>query len=328
MTTTDTLLRRTPALLCALAPVLALACSRSSRPADAGGDAGTTRIVQAAATADSTDVRFERIRHVFGMEGKYDDGYFRVEFPRQDLHVRIGQDALDPDFEFTSYFGFAPTHDHSVLAMGEVVLTQDEVPAAVAEARRQGVTVTALHNHLIGEEPRILYMHVMDEGTADSVATRLRAVLARTAAPLRPADPEKPAADWRAIDAVLGPHEEAEGKTAEYEFPRTDAHAVHGYSLQSSGILETGTEVVFQDLGGGRAANTGEMYVLPREVEDVVSALEGHGLHVTAIHNHMLDETPRMYWVHWYATGDGPTLARGVAAALAATGSERKSTGK
>jgi hypothetical protein len=96
-------------------------------------------------------------------------------------------------------------------------------------------------------------------------------------------------------------------------------------SLTSTGTLETASEVVFQQLGQGRVANTGELFISPSEVEAVVGALGANGLHVTALHNHTIDEQPRMYWVHWYATGDAATLAKGVAAALRHMNSRQKS---
>jgi hypothetical protein len=209
--------------------------------------------------------------------------------------------------------------------MGEVILLQEEVTRALIEASRQGVDVTALHNHLIGETPRIMYMHLMTEGPADSVATRLRSVIATTGAPLQQAaEPETAKPDWSAIDAILGPHTEASGKTAEYIFPRREAHAVHGVPVKSTDMLETASEVVFQELADGRMACGGELYLRPGEVQAVMDALEGAGLHVTALHNHMLDEEPKMFWMHWYGTGESTTLARGVAAALAKMNSARR----
>jgi uncharacterized protein DUF1259 len=124
---------------------------------------------------------------------------------------------------------------------------------------------------------------------------------------------------------VLGPHAEAEGPVAEYIFPRKERLAMHGMPVKSTSALETASEVVFRRLEDGRTAITGELFVLPREVDPVVRALDEHGLNVTAVHNHMVDDSPRMYWVHWYATGDGPELARGVAAALSHMNSERRS---
>jgi len=329
MTAPGSFLRSAPlhAVCAAVLPLLLASCGRSGG-GDTGDEGPRGRVTTSVIQADSNDVRWDAIRRGFGVSGTYQDGCFRVEFPRTDLQVRIGPHLLDPGFELTSFFGFAPGARGRVMAMGEVVMRPEEVAAVVAEARARGVTVAALHNHLLGEEPRIVYLHLSAEGPVDSVAAGLRAVLARTAAPLRPADrPEPSTADWKPIDGILGEHEEAEGPVAEYVFPRKEAHAVHGMEVKSAGVLETATEVVFQDLGGGRAAVTGEAFVRPDEVDAVVSALETHGLHVTAIHNHTLDESPRMFWIHWYATGDGPTLARGVAAALAATNSERESRG-
>ena len=229
--------------------------------------------------------------------------------------------------------GFTPEIDGRragrVMAMGEIVLRDDEVPNAVAEAYHQGMEITALHNHLIGESPRIVYMHVMGQGEPGALARRIRTVLAATRTPLtRSPQPPDERRDWSAIDQVLGRHSETNGPVAEYVFPRQDAIAVHGMPVRSTGLLETASEVVFQQLGQGRLACTGEMFVLPREVHGVIGALGGHGFRVTAIHNPMLDEMPRMYWVHWYGTGgDGATMARGVAAAIAQTNSARKSSG-
>jgi hypothetical protein len=281
-----------------------------------------------AARAGAQDPRWAAVRRVFALQGETEDGYFRLNFPRTDLHVEIGDVTLEPEFELTSYFGFAPVGRDSVFAMGEVILRQREVDGALREARRRGVSVTALHNHLVGEAPRIMYMHVMAEGRADSVAARLRAVLAATPTPLHPAKEEEATkADWSAVDAVLGKPEEAEGKTAEYVFPRRESHSVHGVPLRSSGVLETASEVVFQQIGGGRVACGGELYLRPREVEPVMDALEAAGLHVTALHNHMLDEQPTMDWMHWYGTGSAPALARGVAAALSRMNGATKSAG-
>lgn len=274
--------------------------------------------------ARTEDPRWSPIHRVFG-QGETEDDYFRINLPRSDLRVSIGGDALSPRFEFTSYVGFAPLGSRDVLAMGEIVLLQQEVPAVLAEAHRQGIRVTAVHNHLMNEHPRIVYLHVMAQGTPDAVAAGLRATFARSATPLAPPRTEPSRADWSSIDAVLGTHAEAEGSVAEYVFPRREPVHVHGLRVKSTGALETASEVVFQQLANGRTASTGELYLLPAEVERVTRTLDEHGLHVTALHNHMLDDAPAHYWVHWYATGDGPSLARGVAAALAQMNSVQKS---
>lgn len=275
--------------------------------------------------AKQSDPRWTSIARVFGQTGETHDGYFRVDLPRSDLHVRIGADTLESGFELSSYVGFAPLGKTDVLAMGEIVLRADEVATVIGELRRQGVQTPALHNHLIGEDPRVMYIHVMARGPAQAVATKLRAAFAKSATPLSPSAEQPAVGNWSSIDAVLGKPAEADGHVAEYVFPRNESLTVGSTHVKSTGMLETASEVVFQQLGPNRVACGGELFVLPTEIDVVARALEEHGLHVTAIHNHMVDETPRMYWMHWYGTGDGPTLARGVAAALSHMNGARKS---
>ncbi len=293
-------------------------------PRDAGAQQGSGK------DSSHANPRWAAIRQVFG-QGKAEGKYFRVDLPRTDLHVRIGADTLEPGLELTSYVGFMPagTAATDVMAMGEVVVREDEVPAALTEARKQGVSVTALHNHLVSESPHVMYMHVMAEGPSKAVATKMHAVFAATATPLEPRhEQDRPAtnADWSVIDGILGKHSEAEGRTAEYEFPRHERLTVHGKPVQSVGTLETASEVVFQRLGPGRVATAGELYLLTSEVEPVLQALDEHGLHPTALHNHMLDDGPPHYWVHWYATGDDASVAKGVSAALALMNGARKAS--
>lgn len=281
---------------------------------------------QPAVQTTERDPRWTAIRRVFGQDGETHDGYFRVNLPRSDLHVRIGGDELESSFEFTSYIGFVPVGKNEVIAMGEYVLRDDEVPSVLSELRRQGISTPALHNHLIAESPRVIYIHVMARGPAESVASKLKAAFEKSATPLKP-EPESPASiSWSAVDAILGTHSEAHGRVAEYEFPRHEHVTIDGVGVKSSGLLETASEVVFQQLGNGRVACGGELFLRPTEIDAVAHALDEHGLHVTAIHNHMVHETPQMYWMHWYGTGDAATLARGVAAALAHTSGASKSS--
>jgi len=273
------------------------------------------------------DPRWVAIGQVFGQKGEVEDGYFRVNLPRTDLAVRIRNDVLETPFDLTSYIGFVPVGKSDVLAMGEFVLRDDEVPAVMDELHRQNIATPALHNHLLGESPRIMFIHVMARGSAESIATRLRAAFAKSATPLkRPADSPS-VSNWSAVDAILGKHAEANGHTAEYEFRRHEHLSVDGVSVKSSGVLETGSEVVFQAFSDGHAACTGELFLTPGEIDAVARTLGDHGFHVTAIHNHMIQQSPQMYWLHWYGVGDPLTLARGVAAALAVTNGERKSGG-
>ena len=276
--------------------------------------------------SEAADPRWNAIRKVFGQDGKVEDGYLRLSFPRSDLHVRVANDALEPDFEFIAFFGFVPVGKADVMAMGELILREDEVAGVFSEARTQGIHITALHNHLIGETPRILYTHFNVEGPAEAVANKLHALIAKTATPLGKSTDEPSKVNWSSIDAILGPHEEATGSVASYGFKRKGHLTVGGHAVKSSGAIETASEATFEQLAGARVASTGELYLKPEEVGPVVNALTANGLHVTALHMHMIGDTPAHFWVHWYSTGDGPTLARGIAAVLTKLDSEQKSS--
>lgn len=284
-----------------------------------------------AAAQKSPDARWAPVRQVFGAPGEVEDGYLRFDFPRKDLAVSIGAHRLAPDFELTSYLGFVPKGAGRALVMGEVVLTDAEAGPVLAEAGRQGISVAALHNHLLRESPRIMYLHVMIEGAPKAVAEKLRRVLARTGAGGKAEEEREPSAakaraaraGWSALSAELGQPEEADDSMAEWEFPRRERLAVHGTAVKSSGAIETASEVVVQRLGGGQVATTGEMFVLPGEIDAVARALGDGGIQVTAIHNHMTTGTPNMYWLHWYAVGDGAALGRTIRAALAHTNQQQ-----
>lgn len=285
----------------------------------------TAPAASAQAKHAARDPRWATIGRVFGQDGKVEDGYFRVDLPRTDLSVRLASQVLETPFDLTSYVGFVPVGSADVLAMGEIVLREDEVPAVMNELHREGISTPALHNHLLGESPRIMFIHVMARGSAESIATKLHAAFAKSATPLKAPSDSPSRADWSAVDAILGKHTEAAGRTAEYEFPRHEALTVDGVAVKSSGALETGSEVVFQQLDGGQVACTGELFLAPGEIDGVARVLGEHGLHVTAIHNHMIVQTPQMYWLHWYGTGEAGAVARGVAAALEQTKGARKS---
>lgn len=286
---------------------------------------GRTLHAQTKSRSVAGDQRWAAIRHVFGNDGESHDGYFRINLPRSDLHVRIDSDTLESSFEFTSYVGFVPVGKNDVLAMGEYVLRDDEVASVMSELRRQGIPTPALHNHLVRESPRIMYIHVLARGPAASVAAKLKAAFGKSASPLEPAAEQPSTVDWSAVDAILGKHSEAKSRTVEYESPRRERLAIDGVAVKSSGMLETASEVVFQQLGTGRAACGGELFVSLKEIDAVAHSLDEHGLHVTAIHNHMVAQSPPMYWIHWYGTGDVAILARGVAAALGHTSGAHKS---
>jgi hypothetical protein len=208
--------------------------------------------------------------------------------------------------------------DGTVMLMGDTCVREDELSAVEAEMHRQGLEITALHNHLVGETPKVMFVHLAGHGMAPDLARKVKALLARTKTPTGPRreEAEKKKPDWSAITSVLGEPAESEGDIIEYGFRRRERLTMHGETLPSTDALETAPEVKFQMLKGGRAVTYGEMILTADEVAPVFHVLVENGIEIEALHNHMTKEEPRLFFMHWWAVGKPETLARGVKAAI------------
>lgn len=261
---------------------------------------------------------WKAVETVLGRKGEEDQGVFRVSFERSDLKVTKGGVPVSADLVFDCWYGFWPMKDGTVMLMGDTCVREDELSGVESEMHRQGLDVTALHNHLIGETPKVMFVHLSGHGTPVDLARKVKAVLARTATPTGPkrdeAEKEKP--DWSAITAVLGKPAEAEGDIVEYGFRRRERLTMHGETMPSTDALETAPEVKFQMLKDGRAVTYGEMILTATEVAPVFHVLTENGIEVEALHNHMTGEEPRLFFMHWWAVGKPESLARAVKAAI------------
>jgi hypothetical protein len=203
------------------------------------------------------------------------------------------------------------------MVMGDLVLTEEEINPVMSKLLASGIAVTAVHNHLLRAQPATFYMHVEGHGDATELATKLRNALAVSHTPLTApsaAAATRPDLDAAAIEQALGRKGNAVGGVLQFGFPRGDAIADAGTAVPPA--MGTATAVNFQPTGGGKAAITGDFVLEAGEVEPVLAALRGAGIEVTALHNHMLDDTPRTFFVHFWATDDAVKLARGIRAAL------------
>jgi hypothetical protein len=207
--------------------------------------------------------------------------------------------------------------DGTVMVMGDTCVREDELAAVEEEMHRQELDLTALHNHLIGETPRVMFLHMSAHGDAADLARKIKAVLGRTSTPTRETEEKKNTkADWSPVKAVLGKPSETHGDIVEYGYERGERLTMHGEAMPSTDALETAPEVKFQRLSDGRTVTYGEMIVVANEVAPVFHALIENGIEVEAVHNHMAEEQPRLFFMHWWAVGDAGHLARGVKAAL------------
>ena len=279
-----------------------------------------------AAPADAQSWR--EIQAAFGRTGTVAEGVLHISLPRTDLEVRLEGEVLEPDVYADGWIGFQPLDGGRMRMMGEIPVLVEELQPVLDEMRRQGVEVTAIHNHLIGTSPPIMFTHFRASGNGIELARRIRSVVERTAMPLEATErKEPPTRDWSEIEAILDAEGEASGKVVSFNFPRNERLSMMGTPMPSTDALETASELNFQDLGDGRVAAVGEYIVVESEAVPVTRKLEEEGFNVTALQNHMLEESPRLLFLHFWKFGDPNALARAARAALDLTNSGREDEG-
>ena len=244
------------------------------------------------------------------------DGVIRFGFPRGDLQVNIGDVRVLPALALGSWVAFRPEGARATM-MGDLVLTEEELSPVTDRLREGGVDVTAVHNHLLGEMPRVLYAHIHGHGDAARLAQSVYAALALSKTPLG-VPPAVMAVridlDTAAVAKALGVAGRVNGGVYQVSVPRAGVIREGGAPLSPAMGVATG--INFQPLGAGRAAITGDFVMIPAEVAAVQRALRAHHIGITALHSHMTDEQPRLLFMHFWAVDDAVTLAQGLRAGL------------
>ena len=246
-------------------------------------------------------------------------GVYRVGLPRTDLKVTLDGVELKPGFALGGWLAFERMGDQGMV-MGDLVLTENEVNPVMTKLAVGGIDVTALHNHLLRNQPFTMYMHVLGHGDPVKLAAALHAALAESktplsAAPAAAAAPPPIDLDTTAIDQILGAKGTNNGGVYQFSVPRAEPIKDNGMDVPPP--MGSAIAINFQPTGGGKAAITGDFVLIANEVNPVLRALRDHGIEVTAIHNHMLDDQPHLYFMHFWANDDARKLAEGLKAALA-----------
>ncbi|MDX8512148.1 DUF1259 domain-containing protein [Mesorhizobium captivum] len=245
------------------------------------------------------------------------DGVYRVGLPRTDLKVTLDEIEIKPAFALGSWLAFQTAGDKDAMVMGDLVLTEDEINPVMKSLAGSGIEITGLHNHLLRAKPATMYMHIEGHGDAVKLADSLHAALEFSKTPLKSAAGASPAAvdlDTAAIDSIIGRNGKASGGVYQFTIPRAEKITEGDMPVPAS--MGTGIAINFEPLGGGRAAITGDFVLTADEVNPVIQQLREHSIEVTALHNHMLFDQPRLFFVHFWAHDDAKTLARGLRSAL------------
>jgi hypothetical protein len=269
------------------------------------------------------DVDWNAVAQAVGVPGTTQaGGVFRIDLPRTDLKVMLGHIRLKPAFALGGYLVFLPTAGPNAMMMGDLVLVESELEPAMAKLAQGGVDVSAIHNHLLWEKPIVMYMHVMATGDAVHLAQVVHEALAVTKTPLHaqtpsPAD-QQVDLDTAALDQPIGVAGKVSGGV--YKFSIAPKYPVTSGGMTLPPSMGTTTAFSFQPLGKGKAAITGDFALLAAQVNPVLRALRANGIFVTALHSHMLDAQPTVFFMHFFATGDAVGLARGLRAAVDSMG--------
>jgi hypothetical protein len=275
-------------------------------------------IASIANAADWTDVQ-----QAIGRAGTELPGdVYKVGFPRTDLTVVVDGVTIKPALALGSWAAFKRNGSSGVVTMGDLVLLESEVNTVVDALERGGIEVTAIHNHLIGETPHVMYVHFMGHGDAAKLAHTLHDALALTKTPMgAPAPPpatppptpttiDLPTGD---LDRIIGHPGKIAGGTYQFSLARAEAIEEHGVTYPAAML---NIPLNFQPTGDGRAAITGDFVLTASEVNLVIRTLRQGGIAVTALHSHMLSETPRVFFMHFWANDDAKKLATTLRTAL------------
>ena len=273
-------------------------------------------LVLSAAGASQSHVDWSVVERVLGRAGKLQDGVYKVGSPRTDLHVRMGQTPVLPAAALGSWMAFRQNDGGAgVVADGDLVLLEPEVSGVISALVEHGIEVSAIHNHLTEEQPKVMYVHFFARGELEKIAQGLKAALAASKTPTGPTAPSKAAftLDRKTIEEALGKSGTVNGAVLAFSFPRQHAIAMHGATLPPA--MGMATAINFQPSPAGVAA-TGDFVLQEAEVNPVIIALRKGGVKVTAVHNHLLDDDPHTFFVHFWAEGKADAVAKALHAAL------------
>jgi hypothetical protein len=269
--------------------------------------------------ANAQEIDWKKVDEAMGRSATVTADVHRYGFPRTDLQVTLDGVSVKPGLALGGWTAMKPAHD-GVMVMGDLVLLETEINPVMSKMIQNGLEITALHNHLLRSNPATFYMHVAGHGDPVKLATAIHTALGESKTPLAAPAPtaSQPAIDLDTaqLDQIIGVNGKGNGGIYQFTVPRRDPVTESGMQIAPAGPMGVATGINFQPNGGGKAAITGDFVMIAAEVNPVIKALRENGIEVTAIHSHMLDEQPRLIFMHFWANDDAVKLAKGLRAAL------------
>jgi hypothetical protein len=277
---------------------------------------------------ENTPLDTALIESIMGVKGKSNKGEYKITIPQNDLSVVVDSFKIVPAMGLGTWIAFTPA-PNGAMVMGDIIVTENDLKPVQQEIIRQGMTITAIHNHFVRNHPNVMYMHLGGSGSTEQMAQKAKAVLDKVKE-VRGVDPAKGNAstetvtntiDTKMLDDILGYKAEMSKGVYKYTIGRPDV-SLREHGVPVSTFLGFNTWVAFQGTPE-RAAVAGDFTMLENEVAPVIKALVENGIEVVAVHNHMVHEQPRIFFLHYWGIGNAMQLAKGLKAALDQTGNKK-----
>jgi hypothetical protein len=279
---------------------------------------------QNASEAKPLDI--QKIEQTLGMNGTEKDGQYKVTVAQNDLNVVVDSFRIIPPMGLGSWVAFTPGSE-GAMVMGDIIVTETDLKPVQEEVIRQGLTITAIHNHFLRDKPHVMYMHIGGMGTEEKLAQGVKAVFDKVTEVRghNPADGNKDEVkntiDTQSLDNILGTKGEMSRGVYKHTIARPDVELKDHHAPVSS-FAGFNTWAAWQGTPE-HAAVAGDFAMLEPEVAPVIKALVENGIEVVAVHNHMVHEEPRIFFLHYWGVGPAEKLARGLKAALDQTATRR-----
>jgi hypothetical protein len=278
-------------------------------------------------TAHAQEVDWQKVDETLGRKPAVSGDVHRYGFPRTDLSVTLDGVPIKPSLALGGWIAFKPVHGDAMV-MGDLVLLETEINPVMARMIAGGLEITAVHNHLLRANPATFYMHVAGHGDSVKLASAIHDALAESKTPLTAAASAGPTPavdlDTAQLDQIIGVKGRVNSGVYQFSVSRRDPVSEGGMQLSPAGPLGVATGINFQPTGGGKAAITGDFVLTGEEVNSAIAALRTSGIEITALHSHMLDEQPRLFFMHFWANDNALKLAKELRAALNKTASTKK----
>jgi len=269
---------------------------------------------------------WKTVEDVFGFPGaSLPGGVIRFNMPRKDLHVTVAGTEIKPGLALGAWAGFHHVSGNDAMVMGDLVLTEDEVAPVMKALQDGGVEITALHNHLLGESPKIMYLHIGGHGDPVKMARTIKQAVGLTKTPLPQGGGTTETADLgfdvATVEKIMGRQGNVSGGVLHFNAPRAEKITEEGMDTPPS--MGAGTVINFQPTGNGHAAIAGDFAMTGKEVGPVMKVLHDNGVQAVALHSHALDDVPRLFYMHFWANDDALKLAKTLRSALDETNSAK-----